>query len=189
MEKTLEEQWWPEEISRIAAQCAGLTPQSIPSTHRLSYFAEDAGAFEEVKQKLEENGVPHKLIFSSGRDVDILPPNAGKGEALSFLLREKGWEKANVLIAGDSGNDRDMITMGYPAVVVGNCQDELKKLPEHPLIFRAENHCAGGSGKHGNIFLKRKRWKATDNANPLLKTREGFYCWVTKSYKTSCTAR
>ncbi|MDN4525229.1 HAD-IIB family hydrolase [Fictibacillus fluitans] len=154
--KTLEEQWRPEEISRIADQCSGLTPQSIPSSHRLSYFAEDEAAFEEVKQKLEENGVPHKLIFSSGRDVDILPPNAGKGEALSFLLHEKGWENANILIAGDSGNDRDMITMDYPAVVVGNCQDELKMLPEHPLIFRAENHCAGGIREAWEHFFEKK---------------------------------
>ncbi|MCQ6266125.1 HAD family hydrolase [Fictibacillus sp. WQ 8-8] len=153
--KTLEEKWNPAEISRIVQSCSGLTPQSIPSVHRLSYFAESDEAVEEVKQKLSGSSVPHKLIFSSGRDVDILPPNAGKGEALSFLLREKGWEKANVLVAGDSGNDRDMITLGYPAVVVGNCQKELKQLPDHPMIFRAQKHCAGGIHEAWEHFFEK----------------------------------
>ncbi|MGG1573730.1 HAD-IIB family hydrolase [Fictibacillus sp. NRS-1165] len=153
--KTLEEQWNPDAISRIVESCRGLMPQSIPSTHRLSYYAESDEAVEDVKRKLIDSSVPHKLIYSSGRDVDILPPNAGKGEALSFLIREKGWEEANILVAGDSGNDRDMLTLGYPSVIVGNCQEELKELPDHPLIFRAQRLYAGGIHEAWEHFFEK----------------------------------
>lgn len=140
----IENVWNPNEIKAVVESCSGFIPQDIPSCHRLSFFVESSTPVEELNRKLNEHDIPCKVIFSSGKDVDILPANAGKGEALSFLLRNKGWEEANVLVAGDSGNDSDMITLGYPAVIVGNCQEELKKLPEHPLIFRAQKHCAGG---------------------------------------------
>ncbi|WP_286887021.1 HAD-IIB family hydrolase [Aneurinibacillus sp. UBA3580] len=149
--------WWrPAEIERIASECPGLIPQDIPVRHRLSYTVQDVAAVREVESRLKKAQIPHKLIVSSGRDVDILPPICGKGEALRYVLESRGWCDANVLVAGDSGNDHEMITLGYPAVIVGNAQQELLELKEHPLIFRAEKVCAGGIHEAWEHFYGKK---------------------------------
>ncbi len=54
--------------------------------------ASDAAAFgsavAELHLALERTGARHKVVVSSGRDVDILPPQADKGAALRCLLAE-----------------------------------------------------------------------------------------------------
>jgi HAD superfamily hydrolase (TIGR01484 family) len=58
--------------------------------------------------------------------MDILPHAAGKRQALGWLCHSLGLEPADVLCAGDSGNDRDALTSGHPAVLVGNAPDSLR---------------------------------------------------------------
>lgn len=140
----MEASWEPERIAEVAACCAGLMPQNVPAAHRLSYTVWNEQPICELEERLQAAGIPHKLIVSSGRDVDILPPNGGKGEALRYVLASRGWERAWILVAGDSGNDHEMITLGYPAVIVGNAQPELRQLAAHPSVFRAKRACAGG---------------------------------------------
>ncbi|MFT9848175.1 HAD-IIB family hydrolase [Aneurinibacillus sp. REN35] len=142
--KRVEAHWKPEEIVQIAAEIPGLIPQQLPVTHRLSYTVEELDPTKVLARRLKEREVPHKLIISSGRDVDVLPPVCGKGEALRYVIESRGLHEANILIAGDSGNDHEMLTLGYPSVIVGNAQEELYRLDEHPLIFRAQKACAGG---------------------------------------------
>jgi sucrose phosphatase-like protein len=150
-------EWRPEDIKRVAAECEGLIPQEgVLSRYRLAYKVQDQAPIAELVQRLEEANIPHKLVFSSGRDVDILPPNTGKGEALRYILESRGLCDANVLVAGDSGNDHEMITLGYPAVIVGNAQQELFELEEHPLIFRAKKACAGGIHEAWEHFYGKK---------------------------------
>jgi len=48
------------------------------------------------------------------------------------------------VVAGDSGNDRDMLTGATPAIVVGNHAQELADLAEQPDIYFARApHAAG----------------------------------------------
>lgn len=140
----METSWELARLAEIAARCRGLVPQNVPTTHRLSYTVWNEQPIRELEERLQAAGVPHKLIVSSGRDVDLLPPNGGKGEALRYLLTSRGWDDVHVLVAGDSGNDQEMIMLGYPAVIVGNAQPELLQLVEHPSVFRAKRACAGG---------------------------------------------
>lgn len=142
--RRMEESWEPTRIAEVVAGCEGLTPQNVPIVHRLSYTVREQKPIWELQERLQSAGIRHKLVISSGRDVDILPDNGGKGEALRYVLVSRGWEAANVLVAGDSGNDHEMIMLGYPAVIVGNAQPELLQLAEHPSIFRAKRSCAGG---------------------------------------------
>ncbi len=136
--------WMPEKIEAIAASVNGMTKQPLPLENRRSYFVEDPQPVEELKNKLTRHDVPHKLIFSGGRDVDVLPPGSGKGQALEYILKKYDFENAKLLVAGDSGNDLEMLTLGFPSVIVGNAQPELLESPEHPYIFRATRSCAGG---------------------------------------------
>lgn len=151
-ESRLMEEWKPQHVEKLAQSIDGLTPQELPVNSRRSYHVTDAQAVEQFRTLLEAQSVPHKLIFSGGKDLDILPPASGKGQALSYLLERHGISDAKLLVAGDSGNDLEMLTLGFPSVIVGNAQPELKNHEEHPLIFRANRHCAGGIYEAWNHF-------------------------------------
>ncbi|MCP2036031.1 sucrose-phosphate synthase [Planomicrobium sp. HSC-17F08] len=143
-EKRIQANWMPEEIHAIASTVPGLTKQPMFLENRCSYYVTDAEPVEEFKNKLAASGIPHKLIFSGGKDVDIVPEESGKGRALQYLLDKYKVEDAKLLVAGDSGNDLEMLTLGFPSVIVGNAQPELLESDEHPRIFRAKKGFAGG---------------------------------------------
>lgn len=145
-QRKMEESWEQERVKTVAARFEGLIPQNIAVDTRLSFHvSNDDELVHAFDQQLNREGISHKLIYSSGKDVDILPPEGGKGEALKYLVETYGYSDANLLVAGDSGNDLEMLSLGYPAVVVGNAQKELiTKLRESDSIYRAKAECAGG---------------------------------------------
>ncbi|MBT2571711.1 HAD-IIB family hydrolase [Planococcus sp. ISL-110] len=142
--RQLEQSWKPEKIDSVADRISGLVSQELPITNRCSYFASDSAVVEAFRSELEKESIPHKLIYSGGRDVDILPSESGKGQALQYILDKYQLDQAKLLVAGDSGNDVEMLTMGFPSVIVGNAQPELLEQPEHPSIYRAKKKYAGG---------------------------------------------
>lgn len=96
-----------------------------------------------------------QLVYSSGRDVDLLPPNASKGHAVNFLLSELAKEhglpeealRARTMVAGDSGNDVALFELGLRSCIVANARPELARwADERPSerIFRARGACADG---------------------------------------------
>lgn len=145
-QERMENGWEPERVATVAARFEGLVPQDIAVDTRLSFHvSNDDELVKEFERELAREGIPHKLIYSSGKDVDVLPPESGKGEALKYILETYGCEDANLLIAGDSGNDLEMLSLGYPAVIVGNAQKELVTgLRESNSVYRAKAACAGG---------------------------------------------
>lgn len=143
-ETRMKANWMPDRIEAIASEIPGLTKQPMLLENRCSYYVSEAQPVEEFKHQLAASGIPHKLIFSGGRDVDVVPEESGKGQALQYLLNKYEAQDAKLLVAGDSGNDLEMLTLGFPSVIVGNAQPELLECEEHPLIFRAKKGFAGG---------------------------------------------
>ena len=67
-----------------------------------------------------------KVVYSSSRDLDILPRNATKGGALRWLCERLGVPLDTVLVAGDSGNDSSMFRLpGVRGIVLENTLPEL----------------------------------------------------------------
>ena len=69
--------------------------------------------------------------------LDVVPAAAGKGNAIAYLMRRYGIPLGRVLACGDSANDRDLLSLGCPAVVVGNALDELLGGPLPATVYRA----------------------------------------------------
>ena len=148
----LKEMWKPEKVEDIASRISGLVPQNLPLTNRCSYITSDSAVVEAFRSALDGAEIPHKLVYSGGRDVDVLPPGSGKGQALQYILDKYQLSDAKLLVAGDSGNDVEMLTMGFPSVIVGNAQPELLAQAEHPFIYRAKEKYAGGILEAWNHF-------------------------------------
>ncbi|MEO0565182.1 MAG: Cof-type HAD-IIB family hydrolase, partial [Chloroflexota bacterium] len=68
--------------------------------------------------RLISGGVPHML--------EVMPPNASKGNALRALLKELKVDPKNVLAIGDAENDVEMIQLAGVGVAVANAEKTLK---------------------------------------------------------------
>jgi sucrose-phosphate synthase len=64
--------------------------------------------------------------------------------ALRYFATKWGIPLERCLVAGDSGNDEEMLTGNTLAVVVGNYDPDLEKLRGEPLVYFAEGHYARG---------------------------------------------
>ncbi len=100
-----------------------------------------------VEQRVKEtDGDAYQVVWSSGRDLDILPAAAGKGKAIRFLIDFLELSPQKVIVAGDSGNDRSMFDEFSQGIVVNNAQPELKKMKEDSSadIYFAQKPFAAG---------------------------------------------
>jgi sucrose-6F-phosphate phosphohydrolase len=78
-----------------------------------------------IRERVAPEADAYQVVWSSGRDLDIIPAAAGKGKAIRFLMDHVGLEPRQVIVAGDSGNDRSMFDEFGCGIVVANAQAEL----------------------------------------------------------------
>lgn len=164
---------WSEELSpgwdrELAVATAGhyadLVPQedSEQRPFKVSYLLTEEAAVEvlpRLESQLSERGLDVKLIYSGGKDLDILPRNADKGLAVQFLQQKWGIDATRSVVCGDSGNDIALFSVGTSrGIIVGNARPELRQwYDKNPADYRylAEARCAGGilEGLHHFGFL------------------------------------
>ncbi len=134
--------WRPEEIREVLALVPGLELQTTEGQRefKVSYNVdpEQSPSQVEVARLLRQAGLSAKVIYSHQQFLDIIPIRASKGMAIRFLAMKWDIPFEQILVAGDSGNDEEMLTGNTPAVVVGNHSPELEHLKGMPLIYFAE---------------------------------------------------
>lgn len=103
--------------------------------HKLSfYFRLDTNVKKLVGEMdvcLKQAGVWANLIWSIDEAaglglLDVLPKSANKLHAIRFLLQSNGYLTKDVLFAGDSGNDLDVLLSDIPSVLVANANADVK---------------------------------------------------------------
>ena len=77
-------------------------------------------ALRTLQAMLRAQRLSAKLIYSHESFLDVLPVRASKGQAVRYLAYKWGLPLGNFLVAGDSGNDEEMLLGDTLAVVVGN---------------------------------------------------------------------
>lgn len=95
-----------------------------------------------LARALAAEGLRVRMVYSSRRDLDLVPAAASKGSAVRHVARLLGIPSARILACGDSGNDRELLTMGTPAAMVANAQQELADLPRD--VYRCATPYASG---------------------------------------------
>lgn len=149
----LSQAWERDSVVACAAHYADLVPQ--PETEQLpfkvSYFLTEEAALEvlpRLEKLFQERGLNVRLIYSSGKDLDILPKRGGKGLAMQFLREQWGFDGSQTVVCGDSGNDIALFSMDKErGIIVGNAQPELLQWYEiNPAEHRylAKAHYAAG---------------------------------------------
>ncbi|WP_264046135.1 HAD-IIB family hydrolase [Methylobacterium flocculans] len=137
--------WDREGVGAALADLAGLVPQGPLEQrgHKLSYFG-DAATAQRVRARLARAGLAVTVIHSHGRYLDVLPQAASKGTAVDHVRAFYGLPERAVFVAGDSGNDIEMLRLGAQAIIVGNYSDDLASNAalKHSYVARA-SHARG----------------------------------------------
>jgi sucrose-6F-phosphate phosphohydrolase len=155
----ISDRWSDREVRRLLAGFSRLElqPEASQSAYKVSYYFPDAEAVDlhHIEKHLKDGGLNISLIYSSGRDLDVLPHDVNKGSAASYLIRYLGYGPEVVFGSGNSSNDAHLMAYGFAGIIVGNAHDDLKALGDRGRVYVAEKTYADG-------------------------VLEGIYYWLTK---------
>ncbi|NKX46280.1 HAD-IIB family hydrolase [Roseicyclus persicicus] len=137
---------WNDAGMRVQAalrSVPGLTLQSSGFRFRVSYDMDPDRFDDRAFDIVAELGLD--ALVSADRYFDVLPKGVSKGPSLLRLLTHLGVDNRKVLVAGDTLNDLSMLTMGLPAVAVGNSEPALiSALEGMEHVHRAREEGVGG---------------------------------------------
>lgn len=147
----LSKDWDVEIVKQIAANYTQLEPQtkSEQGSFKVSFLLkrQHIDILEDLKQELAAQNIKAQVIYSSNRDVDVLPERSGKGKALNYVREALGVPHNRTVVCGDSGNDITLFTENTFGIIVGNARPELKKWykdNKRKNLYLAKGRCAGG---------------------------------------------
>jgi sucrose-6F-phosphate phosphohydrolase len=105
----------------------------------------DRRKIDELRARFAEAGLQVTVVYSSLRDLDVLPSRANKGNALAWLCERLRVPLEHVLVAGDTGNDSSMFLLpGVQGIAVENAQPELFEAAVKLPVFVSRKVMADG---------------------------------------------
>ncbi|CAM3061206.1 HAD-IIB family hydrolase [Rariglobus hedericola] len=122
--------WDLSRAIEIVARTPGIRPQpaDFQEEFKSSWYLDSATpeTLRSIDQHLSAAGIEACIVYSSNRDLDILPRRATKGGALQWLAGHLAIPLAQVAVAGDTGNDSSMFRLpGIKGIIVENALPEL----------------------------------------------------------------
>lgn len=141
--------WHRQDLVELLSEIPGLKMQEKEhqTALKLSYYIDPSVApdIQEINRHLLQHEHAVHVVFSHGQFLDILPHRASKGFALRWAAEQLDIPFENLLVAGGSGADEDMMRGNPRAVVVANRHDEeLSELTDIQQIYFAEKPYAAG---------------------------------------------
>lgn len=157
--------WHRRDLVELLLDIPGLEmqPKKFQTSFKISFYIDPAIApdVQEINRFLLQHEHTVNVIFSHGQFLDVLPCRASKGFALRWAAEQLDIPLENMLVAGGSGADEDMMRGNMHAVVVANRHDEeLSELAEVERIYFAENSYAAGiieAVGHFDFFNKQRQ--------------------------------
>ncbi|MCP4337968.1 MAG: HAD-IIB family hydrolase [Desulfobulbaceae bacterium] len=139
--------WKPEFIKATLEQFEFLVSQEAEGqrSHKISYYLENKDdRLQHIRAALDERKLLCQVIYSHNQFLDILPVRASKGKAVSYLRFKYDFLPRFVMVAGDSGNDTDMLQGNTRGLIVGNHSEELAFLKDAPRVYFSTGEYAAG---------------------------------------------
>ncbi len=147
----LEDHWDRAAVDEIVPRLIrNVQPQPAhqQTEFKSSWFANnlDQEPLDELREALAEAGLNASVVYSSSRDLDVLPRLANKGNALTWLLRHLGEKPQHCVVAGDTANDSDMFRVKdlRGRILPDNAQPELLQSLIGMEFYHARGHSAEG---------------------------------------------
>ncbi|WP_025041898.1 HAD-IIB family hydrolase [Nitrosospira briensis] len=140
--------WRRDAIESALDGVPGLTLQAKENQRefKLSYNVdpEKMPPMAKIRALLREQKLSAHLVYSRQAYLDILPLRGSKGGAIRYLAYKWGLPLRSFLVAGDSGNDREMLIGDTLGVIVANHSPELASLRGNEQIYFARAGYADG---------------------------------------------
>jgi HAD superfamily hydrolase (TIGR01484 family) len=127
-----------EDLAHLFDGFAELKRQELIYQHdcKLSFYTphdvDSLDLQQRVHERLIEHGVRASVIHSVDPSLklgllDVLPERGTKWHAVEFLAERCGFDIDEIVFAGDSGNDLEVLESQVPAVLVANATDEVRR--------------------------------------------------------------
>ena len=133
-------QWKRKELQEALSTFKGLRLQEAAAQWRfkLSYYVEDSfndDALANLYKFLDDSKLRARVLLTDNKFLDLLPFRASKGSAVRYLSYKWKMPLKHFITAGNSGNDKDMLTGKAKAIVVANYSTELEELRKNKSIY------------------------------------------------------
>ena len=129
-------------IPKVRAQ-----PAEFLHEFKSSWFLEKATRkqLDTIRRALADAGLQVHLVYSSHRDLDVVPLASTKGGTLAWLCAKLKIDLDTVLVAGDTGNDSSMFLLpGVRGIIPDNGLPELFEATVHVPVYTARDVMAEG---------------------------------------------
>lgn len=159
--KVLETDWDVEKVTEVCEQylrVANKQPDEYQSEHKVSWYLKDSdfSLVERLRKEFKKNDLSVQIVYSSGRDLDFIPKNANKGNALNWLKKKINQPGSPCLVAGDSMNDYSMFQQSADyGIVVANADDQLLEFTNSGQFYLSPYDATHGVVDGLKYFLNR----------------------------------
>ncbi len=146
-ERQIRYRWDRDEVERVVSAIPGLEQIAESGTkYRLRYQLDPdhAPSLREIRRQVRQKGLRVTIIVDHEVHLDVVPVRASPGLAIRFFCFKWNLEPQRLLVAGDSGNDWDMLSGDTLGVVVSNHTPELDRLRGQPRVHFAKSPHARG---------------------------------------------
>ncbi len=145
----LEAGWDLAQVEEIVGRVPEIESQPPEFLHayKSSWYLYDATTeqVDALRATLKAAGMQVEVVYSSRQDLDVLPQQANKGNALKWLCAQVGIELDQCVVAGDTGNDSAMFLVdGVYGIVPKNAKPELLHHLVDRHVFAASQEVADG---------------------------------------------
>jgi mannosylfructose-6-phosphate phosphatase len=143
------EGWDRQQVEAIVSAIPGIARQATEyqHAHKSSWHLHDAApaVIAALEERLATAGLQVEIVYSSSRDLDVLPRAGTKGAALAWLAERLGIGPGGIVVAGDTGNDLSMFRLaGARGILPANALPELVAATAGLSVFRASRAGADG---------------------------------------------
>lgn len=148
-ESHIDYQWKREDLQVALSKFPGIRLQEPAAQWRfkLSYYVDDhfnEDAMANLYKFLDDHKLRARVLLTDNKFLDLLPFRASKGSAVRYLSYKWKMPLEHFITAGNSGNDKDMLTGKSKAIVVANYSSELEDLRKNKSIYFTKHPMATG---------------------------------------------
>lgn len=148
-ESHIDFQWKKQELETELRKFPGIRLQEEDAQwqFKLSYYVDktfNQDDMANLHKFLDDRKLRAKILLTENRYLDLLPFRASKGGAVRYLSYKWKMPLENIITAGNSGNDLDMLKGKTRGIVVANYSPELAELRKSKSIYFSESPLAKG---------------------------------------------